>query len=123
MVLNDLLKRGLPLGLRQVEGVILAKGQSTVPPQFHDETLLKAELILADERRNEISAKFDVRLDRSLIRKHEALLRMRRERLPLNGRRGGLYGPHTGPLGDKKSPAPEKAINPSHTDAGYRKPN
>ena len=61
--LNYLLMNPRPLRPRKELGVIVASGWNKIPPQFHDNTGVKAQLLLIDERRNEIYAEFVVRLD------------------------------------------------------------
>jgi len=79
--LNYLLMNPRSLHPRKEHGIIVANGWSTIPPQFHDDTSLKAQLRLMDERRNEICAEFVVRLDRSLKRMYEKRHAERRERM------------------------------------------
>lgn len=126
-VLNHWLTCGIPLRHRQVEGVILANGWSVVPPQCHDETPVRVELFLRDERRNEICVDFEVRVDRSLKRKYERKQAILRERMPRNGRGGGMYGPRAGQLGDQKNVAPGEAVEFQHASGGddeeLKKPN
>jgi len=98
-LLNDWLTSKTPLCRRQAEGVIVAEGWTSFPPDLHDETLVTVELLLRDEQHNEICFDFGVRVDRSMKRKHERRQRERRERTRLT-KPGGLYG---GQLGDQKS--------------------
>jgi hypothetical protein len=125
-VLNHWLTSEVPLRPRQVEGVIFANGWTSFPTEWHDETLVKVELLFWDERCNEICVEFGVRVDRSLRRKYERLQRERRRAAPLT-RRPGLYAPEGGTLGDEKSVSPEEAIKPRHSsgddDAELQKPN
>jgi hypothetical protein len=125
--LNHQLTSGTPLRPCQVEGVIVANGWSAVPPQCHDETLVRVELSLRDERRNEVCVEFGVRVDRSLKRNYERKRAILRERMPRNGRGGGLYGPVAGPLGDQKNVAPGGAVEFQHASGGddeeLEKPN
>jgi hypothetical protein len=109
-ILNRLLTPEVPLRQRQVQGVIVAEGWTSVPPECHDESLVTVELLLRDERRNEFCFEFGVRVDRSVKRKYEARQRERHERMR-STKRGGLYGPARGQLGDQKSVSPEEAIN------------
>lgn len=78
-VLNPWLERDVPLRPRQVEGVIVAHGYVSVPPQCHDETRVTVKLLLEDERRNELCFDFRVGMDRSVMRKCERRQRERRE--------------------------------------------
>jgi hypothetical protein len=114
-ILNHQLTGALPLRPCRVEGVIFANGWSSVPPECHDETIVRMELFLWDERRNEICVDFGARVDRSLKRKYE-WLRERREVAPLTKRRG-LYEREGGQLGDQKSVSPEEAFKSWH-DSG-----
>ena len=98
-LLNDWLTSGLPLRSRQVEGVIIANGWISVPPECHDEKLVTGELLLRDERSNEICFKFAVRVDRSLKRMYERRQRESRERLT----KRGLFGPAAGQPGNQKN--------------------
>jgi len=98
----------VPLRPRQAQGVIVAEGWTSAPPELPDETLVKMELSLLDERNNELRFNFGVRVDRSLMRKYERRQRERRERTRLT-KRGGLF--ERGQLGDQKSVSPEEAIN------------
>lgn len=124
-VLNHMLTKGLPLRHCQVEGVIVANGWSVVPPQYHDETLVRAELLLMDERRNEICVEFGVRVDRILMRKYERKLSERRESARLTKRRG-LFEREQDDL-EQKSALAKKAIEPrgasGDDDAKRHQPN
>lgn len=83
------------------------------------------ELLLADERDNEMCFAFRVRVDRSLKRRYEQQQRERQERVRLTKPRGGLYD--GGQLGDQKSVSPTGAVQPRHPsgddDAELKKPN
>ena len=100
----------VPLRQRQVQGVIVAEGWTSVPPECHDESLVTVELLLRDERRNELCFEFGVRVDRSVKRKYERRQRERHERMR-STKGGGRYGPAGGQFGDQKSVSPEEAIN------------
>jgi len=106
-LLNPYLKRELPLDVRQVEGVIIAHGDTSVPPEYPDEKPVKVELLVRDERRNELSFDFVAKLDRSMMHKWE---RQRRERREHAGwiNRTGLFGPARRQPGNQKSVSPEK---------------
>ena len=112
-VLNPWLERSVPLRPRQVEGVIVAHGYVSVPPECHDETLVTVKLLLQDERRNELSFGFGVRVDRSVIRKCERRQRERRE-LARVAKGCGLFEPKGGQLRDHKSVLREEAITQPH---------
>lgn len=101
-VLNPWLKRDVPPRPRQVEGVIIAHGYISVPPECHDETLVTVSLLLMDERRNELSFEFGVRVDRSVMRKCE---RRQRERLAFarSTKGSGLFEPKGGQPGERYS--------------------
>lgn len=121
-VLNHRLTNGVPLRHCQVEGVIIANGWSAVPPQWHDEALVKVELLFTDERRHEMSFVFGVRVDRSLKRQYERRQRERRERTPLTRPRGGLYD--GGQLADPKSVSPMGDTKPRrHEEVALKKPD
>ena len=106
-LLNPYLERELPLDVRQVEGVIIAHGQSSIPSKYHDESPVTVELLLRDERRKELSFDFGVRVDRSM--KHE-WERRQREQLERSRwtKRTGLFGPDRRQPRDQKSVSPEK---------------
>jgi len=124
-VLNRWLTSGIPLRPRQLEGVILANGWREVPPRCHDETLVKVELLLWDERRNEIRVEFGVRVDRTLLRKYERQLAERRESAPLTKRRG-LFEREQDDM-EQKTVLAKKAIKHRHAsgddDAKRYQPN
>ena len=121
-VLNDWLTSGLPLRPRQVEGVIIANGWISVPPECHDETLVTVKLLLWDERSNEICFEFEVRVDRSLKRMYERRQRERSELVRLT-KRVGLYEPAAGQTGNQKNVSPEERQASREHDAELRRPN
>jgi hypothetical protein len=106
-LLNPYLERDLPLDVRQVKGVIIAHGQSSIPSKYHDESPVTVELLLRDERREELSFDFGVRVDRSMKREYE---RRQREQIEHSRwtKRTGLFGPARRQPGDQKSVSPEK---------------
>ena len=110
-ILNSWLERDVPLRPRQLEGVIIAHGYVSVPRQCHDETLVPVELLLRDERYNELSFAFAVRVDRSVMRKCE---RQGRERRELALKRSALFQPKGLRVRDQKSVARQKAIKQPH---------
>ena len=117
-ILNDWLTRGLPLRPRQVEGVIIAHGYASVPRACQDETLVTVQLLLEDERRNELSFEFGVRMDRSVMRKCERQQQERREfARSTEGR--GLFQPRGGQLRDQKNVSPEDAIKQIRVSGGH----
>jgi len=115
-VLNRRLTSGVPLRRCQVEGVIIANGWSEVPPQWHDETPVKVELFLRDERRTEICSQFAVRLDRSLKRKYEWFQARQRENMRLKKQSGGLFAPKEESLEDQKKVGRKETFRPQHAD-------
>ena len=119
-VLNDCLTNGLPLPRRQVEGVIIANGWISVPPECHDETHVTVELFLRDERRNEFCFKFGVRVDRSVKHKYERRQRDRRVGAP---KRVGLYESAAGQPENQKNVLPEERQASREHDAELRRPN
>jgi hypothetical protein len=80
---NHWLTRGVPLRLRQEDGVIFAKGWGSIPPECHDETLVSVKLLLTAQRHNEMSFDFEARVDRSVQRKYQPRQGRRPERLGL----------------------------------------
>ncbi len=124
-LLNNYLTFEISLRPCQLQGVIVAEGWTSVPPQCHDESLVRMELLLRDERRNEFCFEFGVRLDRSLKRKYEGRQRERHESMGSKG--GGLYGPKRGQVGNPKSGSPKEAVNlreaSGEDDRELRKPN
>lgn len=124
-LLNRWLTSKTSLRCRQAEGVIVAEGWTRFPPELHDEMPVTVELLLADERDNEMCFAFRVRVDRSLKRRYEQQQRERQERVRLTKPRGGLYD--GGQLGDQKSVSPTGAVQPRHPsgddDAELKKPN
>jgi hypothetical protein len=117
-LLNPWLKREVPLRPRQVEGVIVAHGWSSFPSKYHDESLVTVELLLRDERRNELCFDFGVRVDRSVKRKYERRQRERRE-FARSTKGGGLYERKGGQPGDQKSVSPEEAIKQPHASGEH----
>lgn len=115
--LNYLLMNPRPLRPRKELGVIVASGWNKIPPQFHDDTSLKAQLLLIDERRNEIYAEFVVRLDRSLKRRYERIQAERRERVrsTVGGRPPASEAE---PRRDQKNVAQRESINPRKDSNG-----
>ena len=117
-LLNPYLKRERPLDVRQVEGVIIAHGYVSVPPECHDETPVKVELLVRDERRNELCFDFEVRMDRSLMHKWERRQREQFEHAHWT-KRTRLYEPKREQPGDRKSVSPEEAIKPPHASGEH----
>jgi hypothetical protein len=108
-VLNPWLERDVPLRLRQAEGVIIAHGYVSVPPECHDQTLVTVKLLLMDERRDELAFEFGVRVDRSVMRKCERLQRERRE-FARSVKGSDVFERKGGQLRDQKSVLGEEAI-------------
>jgi hypothetical protein len=126
VVLNDWLTSGVPLRCCQVQGAIIAEGWTSVPPTWHDETLVAVELLLRDKERKEFHFDFRARVNRSLQRKYERRQQERREVLR-STKREGLYGARRGQPGDQETVSPEEAINLRHAsherDAELQKPS
>ena len=101
-VLNPWLKRDTPLRPRQMEGVIIAHGYVSVPPECEDETLVTVKLLLTDERCDELSFEFGVRVDHSVMRKCDRR-RQERHEFARSAKRSGLFGPSRGQFRDRKS--------------------
>lgn len=120
--LSRWLTSSLPLRPCQVQGVIIANGWTRVPPECRDETTVRMELFIRDERSNEIGTEFELRLDRSLKRRYESR-RQRQGTTLLN--RAGLYA--GGPLGDQNRVSPLETIKPrqpiADDDAELQEPN
>jgi len=100
-----------------VEGVIIAYGYVSVPPQCHDETLVTVQLLLEDERRNQLSFEFGVRVDRSVMHKCERQQRERRDARSVKG--GGRFEPKGGRLRDEESVSREGAIKQAHASGEH----
>lgn len=112
-ILNRLLTPEVPLRHRQVQGVIFAEGWTDIPPECDDESLVTAELLLRDERRNEFCFEFGVRVDRKVKRKYERLQKERRE-LARSHQWTGLYGARGGLFADQKEVSPEESVKQPH---------
>jgi hypothetical protein len=89
-ILNQWLTGDIRLQPGRHEGVIVAKGWTKVPSTWPDETPAYVELLVKDERDNELCFEFGANVDRSLEHKYE---RQSRERAALRFTRAGLYGP------------------------------
>jgi hypothetical protein len=107
-LLNDYLTSGVPLRPRQVKGVIIAEGWTSVPTGLHDDMLEKVELSMQDERHNELCFDFQVRGDSTLLLRYQRLQRKHYERIRL-AKAGGLFEKEQ--LGDVKSISPHEAVN------------
>ena len=123
-ILNDYLVSALPLRPRQIDGVVIAHGYTTVPWECSQETVVAIQLLLEDERRDQFSFEFDARLDRRVMRKFE---RRREERsIFLRSNQGRRFAPWG--LRDQAS-APQQdgpqmsGMNGSTCDAITPKPN
>ena len=112
-LLNDLLMRETPLHCRQAEGVIVAHGLGSVPPNYHDHTPVTVKLLVRDERRNEPCFEFGVRVDRSMKNKYERELRERRE-VAKSAKRIPIFGRQDQKLVDQKDVLLEEAIKRPH---------
>lgn len=107
--LNDWLMRTRPLRSCQVEGVIIAHGYVSVPSEVKDGSLVRVELLLEDERRNELSFPFIVELNRSVVIKRMwRELERRKSARSIKGR--ALFAPKGGNLRE------EKCILPAETN-------
>jgi hypothetical protein len=113
-VLNTWLTKKISLRPRQVEGLIIAHGYTSVPRECHEETLVKAELLLTDERRKTLSFDFGVQLNRSVMRKCEKQRQKERRALAQSPEERGLFAPQPGQPGDQKSVSPEKPSSSSN---------
>lgn len=85
--LNRWFTRNIPPPLRQEEGVIIAYGRSRIPSECHDGTQIPIRLVLMDQWCNELCFEFEARVDRSVKRKYEPLLKGRDARARLELRR------------------------------------
>lgn len=119
-VLNSWLERTVPLRPRKLEGVIIAHGYIRVPPECHDETLVPVQLLLEDERRDELSFEFGVRVDRSVMRKCERRQRERREFA--RSTRLGLFELKRGQLRDQKSVLRDEAMKQPYISGKHDAP-
>jgi hypothetical protein len=70
-LLNPYLEREVPLGVRQLEGLFVAIGDGSILSRIPDETPVTVELLLKDERGNELCFDFRARMDRRLMREWE----------------------------------------------------
>jgi hypothetical protein len=134
-LLNNLLTSEIPLRPCQRKGVIVADGWTFVPPECPDELPITMELLLRDERLNELCFEFEVRLDRILKLKCERRQQERYERMrsTMGGgmfdpaTRTGIFGPKTGQVENQKNVSPKEAINRQEAsgedDRELRKPN
>jgi hypothetical protein len=116
--INHLLTSDVPLSTQRAEGVIIAQGYSRVPPKYHDETRVKVELFLRDERHNELCFDFGVRVDRSVMLTFE---RRHRERLTYaqSKKRPGSWTPKRGQPGDQKGVSREGVNKPPYAPRKY----
>jgi hypothetical protein len=81
-LLNRWLTHHVPLRPRQEDGVFLAYGSGSVPPDCCDETVVTLKLLLIDQRDNELRFDFEASVDRRVKRKCE-----RRQRETCDGLR------------------------------------
>src|SRR5208282_6076257 len=70
-LLNPYLKPELPLNVCRVEGVIIAQGSSSFFSKYHDHSPVMVQLLLKDERANELCFDFGVAVDRSVTHDRE----------------------------------------------------
>ena len=94
----------LPRGPK-LEGVVIATGQNSAPPNYHNEMQVVMELSLTDEKGNKLEFEFKARVDRSLKRKYE---RQQRYDAPQLKKRDGLYGGQKSELGGRKQVPPKE---------------
>ena len=109
-VLNRLLQRELPLRTCQREGVIIAHGEGCVPPTCLEGSHVMLQLLLRDERRNEFLFGFEVRVDRSILRKYEQQQQKRRQSSGLST--SGLYEREERQPADQPTVSREVATRP-----------
>jgi hypothetical protein len=107
-LLYPYLKRELPLNVCKVEGVIIAHGSSSIFSKYHDHSPIPVQLLLEDERDNELSFDFGVEVDRSLMHEWERRRRERPAFAPIN--RTGMFGPARRQPGDQKKASREGTI-------------
>jgi hypothetical protein len=120
--LNPALTSDLRLPCRRLEGVIIAHGYTSVPRECHDETLIRAELSLTDERRKTLSFDFGVQLNRSVMRKCEKQRQKERRALAHSPEERGLFEPKRGQPGHQKSVSPEKPSSSSNLPGSITQP-
>ena len=93
-ILNPWLIGERPLYCSQRKGLVIARGQSSIPRECAEGSWLKLELSLRDHKDNELRCEFRGRVDHKLKRSYERLLRKqypyRQPREPLFGRDGAL---------------------------------
>jgi hypothetical protein len=112
MLLNRRLTGEVPLRRGQVQGMIIAMGWSSVPPQYHDHKQVPIELSLWDECDNELGFAFWARVDRSVKRKYEWL--EQRHGVVRSTKRVPIFKPEDGKLGEENGILPEEAIKHLH---------
>jgi hypothetical protein len=109
-VLNAWLEPEVPLRPRRTQGVIIAGGYVDVPAECRDEEVVRVELLLRDQRRNEFCFDFGVEVDRRFMREYERRRQQRQLELARSTGGGGLFAPASGPLGDQKRVPRESII-------------
>jgi hypothetical protein len=118
-VLNPWLEHEVPLRPRQTEGVIIAGGHVDVPADCSDEAAVRVELLLRDERRNELCFDFHVEVDRKFMREYERGRQQRLLELARSTGGGGLLVPASGPPGNQKRVPRESIIKQSQASAEH----
>ncbi|MGC2794839.1 MAG: hypothetical protein WA899_22675, partial [Candidatus Sulfotelmatobacter sp.] len=123
--LNHRLTSGVPQGVRQERGAIIAEGWAPVPAKLHDYARVSVELFLWDAWDNPFQFNFRARVNRDLKRESEQRLAFRERMRPTE--RTGIFGPKSGQVGNPKSVSPKEAINlreaSGKDDSELRKPN
>jgi hypothetical protein len=114
-ILNPWLTGESALRRGQREGVIIARGQRSVPSKYHDHTVLTVELSLRDDRNDELRFTFRGRVDRSLRRKYERQQQERLKGARLTGR-VPIFKRENEQAGDEMGFSPEEAAKPMHAN-------
>jgi hypothetical protein len=90
-ILNRWLRSEVPLRPRRIEGVILAEGWTNLPAECQDEMPVTIKLSIEDERHNQLSFDFEVRVDRNLKRRYEREQKKHFQSIQVP--KGGLFEP------------------------------
>jgi hypothetical protein len=91
--INRLLVEKTTLYRPYYEGVILAHHRGPVPTNYHDNRLVRVELLVWDYRDNELPFAFEARIDRSLKRRYaRSHAQDRNNRKPIFKREDGQVG-------------------------------
>jgi hypothetical protein len=70
-ILNRWLKSEVPLRPRRVAGVILAEGWTSFSAEYQHDMPVAVQLSISDERHQQLTFDFEVRVDRSVKRRYE----------------------------------------------------